>query len=91
MQKKPYPTKTFESLQVAEPAVAYQPAQPQNSSADGWDPNVPFHGSQEEWWEHFHRIEEGPFMSLEEYRKDFEAWKRKYHASRMKKESDANR
>jgi len=52
---------------VSEPAVAYKTATSDVSSGNEWNPNVPFHGTQEEWWEHFHRIEEGNFMTLEEF------------------------
>ena len=48
-----------------------------------WNPNSPFQGTQEEWWEHFHAIEEGNFKSWEEHQKEFYAWKREYLASRM--------
>ena len=52
-------------------------------SSDEWNPNVPFHGTQEEWWEHFHQIEQGEFMTWEEHKKKFNAWKMEYLASRM--------
>ena len=51
------------------------------SSANEWNPNVPFHGTQEEWWEHFHEIEQGEFMTWEEHKKQFDAWKKNYLAS----------
>ncbi|MCL2132200.1 MAG: hypothetical protein FWH36_07110 [Lentimicrobiaceae bacterium] len=53
------------------------------SSSDRWNPNVPFIGTQEEWWEHFHQIERGNFMTIEEADKKFEIWKEKFLASRM--------
>jgi hypothetical protein len=49
-----------------------------------WNPNRPFHGTQEEWWEHFHRIEEGKFYTLEEFDEKFEKWKQTFLANRMK-------
>jgi hypothetical protein len=58
MSKKQYNTKDYAPMTVGEPAVAYTSASAKTSSDDGWNPNVPFHGTQEEWWEHFHRIEE---------------------------------
>ena len=70
---------------VEEPAIAYQ-RQPTTTEAvlsNEWDPNVPFCGTQEEWWEHFHRIEEAEFMSIEEADKEFEAWKKEFLASHM--------
>ena len=54
------------------------------SSSSEWNPNVPFHGTQEEWWEHFHRIEIGNFTPLEEANKEFETWKKNYLANRLK-------
>jgi hypothetical protein len=42
-----------------------------------------FNGTQEEFLEHIHRIEEGEFMTIEEADKKFEAWKKKFLASRM--------
>jgi lysophospholipase L1-like esterase len=30
-------------------------------SGNVWNPNVPFYGTQEEWWKHFHSIEEEEF------------------------------
>ena len=75
---------------VAEPAVAYcryvarHVSTTEISSSAGWNPNVPFHGTQEEWWAHFHHIEEGNFTPLEEANREFEAWKKEYLASRLK-------
>ena len=65
---------------VSEPVVAYQSTSSSQHSFKGReyelsgriDPNVPFHGTHEEWWEHFHRIEEGEFTPLEEANKEFE-------------------
>ena len=49
-----------------------------------WNPNVPFHGTQEEWREHFHEIEQGEFMTLDEFDRKFGAWKKDYLASLIK-------
>jgi hypothetical protein len=84
MQNKPYRKPDAAPDTVNEPETAYSTNTPDTSSADRWNPNVPFHGTQEEWWEHFHRIEEGEFMSWEEYKNKFEAWKKDYLANRMK-------
>ena len=48
------------------------------------DPNEPFHGTQEEWCEHIHAIEQGEFMSLEEFYRRFDAWKEDYLAKKLK-------
>ena len=69
---------------IAEPAVAYQSASVKTSLIENWNPNIPFHGTQEEWWEHFHRIEEGNFTPLEEANREFEIWKKEYLANRLK-------
>ena len=74
-------------LIVSEPAVAYQRTAPSHVSSnalnvmemefsDRINPNVPFHGTQEEWWEHFRCIEEGPFYTIEEADREFELWKK---------------
>lgn len=68
---------------VCEPAVAYRSATVEAVPYGEWNPNVPFHGTQEEWWEHFHRIEEGEFTPLEEANREFDAWKKEYLASRL--------
>jgi hypothetical protein len=48
------------------PTVSYQTVTYRVSVQNEWNPNVPFHGTQEEWWEHFHRIEEGEFFPVSE-------------------------
>jgi hypothetical protein len=78
-------SKTFQSPDntkkvVSETAVAYQ----KKNTSNKWNPNVPFHGMQEEWWEHFHRIEKSRFTPLEEANKEFEDWKKEYLANRLK-------
>ena len=84
MSSKKYKNAKNPLLTVAEPAMAYQVATSGLSSSDKWNPNVPFHGTQEEWWEHFHRIEEGEFMTLEEFDRKFAAWKKNYLANKLK-------
>jgi hypothetical protein len=83
MPSKIYKNTENFTLSIAEPAVAYQTATSELSSSDKWNPNVPFHGTQEEWWDHFHRIEEGEFMTIEEADEKFEKWKTKLLASLM--------
>ena len=67
-----------------ESALAYQTRTFETSFSDKWNPNVPFHGTQDEWWEHFHTIEKGEFVSIEEADKEFEIWRKNFLASRMK-------
>ena len=40
-----------------------------------WDPTKPVQFTQEEIWEHIHEIEKGPYLTLDEGFKRFEAWK----------------
>ena len=81
MAKKTQKSENIESAVLQETAVVYQ--RKKSSNVVDWNPNAPVHATQEEWWEHFHRIEEGPFMTLEEHRIKFEAWKKEFLASRM--------
>ena len=67
-----------------ESALVYQTRPFETSFSDRWNPNVPFHGTQDEWWEHFHTIEKGEFVSIEEADKEFEIWRKNFLASRMK-------
>ena len=85
MANKLYKISEATPMIVGEPAVAYQrrTVSAETLSSDEWNPNVPFHGTQEEWWDHFHRIEEGEFMTIEEADREFELWKKEYLASRI--------
>ena len=84
MPSKSSPVNDNEPMTVCEPAVAYGRGVADNVSVTGdWNPNVPFHGTQEEWWEHFHRIEEGNFDTWEEHQKKFYTWKKNFLANRM--------
>lgn len=65
---------------VNEPEPVYETSPP---TVDKWNPNKPFHGTQEEWWKHFREVEKGEFSSLEEANKEFEAWKESYLKSRL--------
>jgi len=87
MSRKTYKTPENAPMTADEPAVVYRAKNSKTSSSNAWNPNVPFHGTQEEWWEHFHRIEEGHFTSLEEANREFDAWKKEYLASRLKRDS----
>jgi hypothetical protein len=83
MLNKPYKIPDDTPGIVSEPVVAYRKAPAKTSAPDSWNPNVPFHGTQDEWWEHIHRIEEGKFYTAEEHKKRFEVWKKKFLASRI--------
>ena len=84
MPRKSYKTSENTPKTVCEPAIAYQrrPATTDMSSADKWNPNVPFHVTEEEWLERIRQIEQGPFMSIEEADREFEIWKQAFLASR---------
>jgi hypothetical protein len=78
------PTTVNEPVAVYDRNTAHTVAASEISASNRWNPNVPFHGTQEEWWEHFHQIEAGNFTPLEEANKEFEAWKKEYLANRLK-------
>ena len=82
MPKKSYKSSDKTSHVVGEPAVAYHRMESVN--VVDWNPNVPVHATQEEWWEHIHEIEKGPFMSADEYKQKFNAWKKEFLAGLMK-------
>lgn len=48
-----------------------------------WNPTRPIQFTQEEIWEHIHEIEKGPFLTLDEGFKRFEAWKQDLLKSRL--------
>jgi|GEM_PF-1250119 len=77
MQKKPYKIPENKPTSVEESVVAYRRNIVEPPPSNNWNPNVPFRGTQEEWWEHFHRIEKGNFTPLEAANKEFKAWKKK--------------
>jgi hypothetical protein len=76
MSNKPYkPPKSDEPMILNEPVATYPKRKTaKTSSSDKWNPNVPFHGTQEEWWEHFHQIEEGPFYPVSEAHQRIAQW-----------------
>ena len=85
MQNKPYKIQENIPTTVGEPAAAYRRQDVVEAPlAEGWNPNVPFHGTQGEWCEHFHRIEDGKFMTLEEFDCKFEKWKKEYLANKLR-------
>jgi hypothetical protein len=84
MPNKSFKTRSKAPIAVGDPVAASRGAVSEVSPSDNsWDPNVPFHGTQEEWWDHFHRIEEGHFTPLEEANEEFKAWKKEYLAKRL--------
>jgi hypothetical protein len=87
MPRNSYKTPKNMPATVNEPVVTYQhtcsDVAYNVSTENNWNPNVPFHGTQEEWWEHFHRIEKSEFTPLEEANREFEVWKKEFLASRL--------
>ena len=56
----------------------------EESVSTKWNPNVPFHCTQEEFLEHIRSIEAGNFTPLEQANMEFELWKKEYLANRSK-------
>ena len=83
MQTKSSHISKNELVIAGEPVAAYK-IRDEISSQDRWNPNVPFHGTQEEWWEHFHNIEKGEFTPWEKHKREFEIWKKEFLANRLK-------
>ena len=85
MTEKSYKIPENKPETVCEPVTAYQrrPATAEMTSSDKWNPNIPLQVTEEEWLEHIRKIEEGPFMSIEEADREFEIWKKEFLASRM--------
>ena len=87
MRKKTYTTTEDTPITVREPAVAYGTMVAEPSSSTKWNPNVPFHCTQEEFSEHIHSIEQsieqGEFMSLEEHQKRMDTWWKERFANRL--------
>ena len=83
MQRKACKITDDATMTVCEPAVAYGTMVAEVSSSDKWNPNVPFHCTQEEFLEHIHNIEQGEFMSWEECKRKHQQWKKVFLASRL--------
>jgi len=83
MLRKSYNYQGNTSVSMNESMADCQKSGSKKSSSNSWDPNVPFVGTQEEWWKHFHQIETGEFMTIEEADKKFEVWKQNLLASRI--------
>jgi len=82
MLKKPYKFTEDTPMTVDEPALAYKVAPPKVSTSKKFNPNVPFHCTQEEFLEHIRSIEQGKFMTWEEHQTKFHLWKQELLASR---------
>jgi len=81
MAKKTRKSEDIASELLQESTIVYQ----RKKSVDvlDWNPNVPVHATQEEWWEHFHKIEKEQFTPLEIANQEFEEWRKKYFASKL--------
>ena len=58
--------------------------EPEVSVSNKINPNFPFEVTQEEFLAHIRRIERGNFTPLEEANREFEEWRKEYHAKRSK-------
>ena len=58
--------------------------EPEVSVSNKINPNFPFEVTQEEFIAHIRRIERGDFTPLEEANREFEEWRKEYHAKRSK-------
>ena len=75
MQIKTYKITEEAPMTVSEPAVAYsRDAARHVSTSEKWNPNVPFHYTQEEFLEHIHCIEQGEFFPVEEVHQRVSKW-----------------
>ena len=85
MPTKPYEIPEAEPVLVCEPAVAYlrRDAARHAYTTGRRGPNAMFIGTQDEFIEHIHRIEQGEFMTIEEADKQFEEWRIAYLANRI--------
>ena len=72
MKDKEYQTKEKKADILSESEVAYV-----TKTSSKWDPNIPFHATQEEWWEHIHEIEQGVFYPVDETFQRVEEWMNK--------------
>jgi len=57
---------------------------PEVSVSNKINPIFPFEVTQEEFVAHIQRIERGNFTPLEEANREFEEWRKEYHAKRSK-------
>jgi len=74
MQKKSYKLSENQPITANESALAYQTKVVETSFSDKWNPNIPFCGTQEEWWEHFKSIEKEQFYPVTETHKRILQW-----------------
>ena len=58
--------------------------EPKVSVSDKFNPNFPSEVTQEEFMAHIRCIERGNFTPWEEADKEFEEWRKEYHAKRSK-------
>ena len=47
-----------------------------------WNPNRPTHATQDEFWEHIHEIEKGPFYPIEEVHQRIRSWMDSYQGKK---------
>ena len=74
MQRKDYKITEDAPMTISEPAVAYETMVAEVSSSNKWNPNAPFHCTQEEFLEYIHSIEQGEFYPVEEVHQRISKW-----------------
>ena len=74
MQHKSYKNQGNMTGNIAELTVDCGTMDAKKASSDRWNPNVPFVGTQEEWWEHFHEIENSKFYPVSEAHQRISQW-----------------
>jgi len=74
MQNKSYKVLNDNQITVEESAIAYQTSFTKTPDSFKLSSNIPFHGTQEEWWERFHYIEKGTFCSVSEVHQRISQW-----------------
>ena len=85
MLKESYNYQGDTLVDIDEPVADCGRVASKKSASKAWNPNVPFVGTQEQWWEHFHEIEKGKFMTIEEADIKFEIWRRNLLATKSRK------
>jgi len=76
MPKKPYKFTEDTPITANEPTVAYdyKVAEGEVSSSEKWNPNVPFHCTQEEFLERIRSIEQGKFYPVADAHQRVSEW-----------------
>jgi len=74
MQNKSYKVLKDNLITVEESAIAYQTNFTKTPESLDLSSNIPFRGTQEEWWERFQFIEKGSFFPASEVHQRIAQW-----------------